>query len=958
MSKHLAALAALSILASTPARADDGSLVWRTVESEHFVVQYYEPNEDIARRVAVVAERAHRSVSAALGHTPAEKTVIVVTDDTDGANGFASVVPRNMIHLFASAPGPTSTLNDHDDWLYGLVAHEYSHIIHLDTIGGLPWLYNKIFGKRWAPNQVQPRWFVEGLATYEESKRSSGGRTRSAIFDMYLRTSVLAGKDLDLAQVSSGTQLWPHGNAAYLYGSHFLKFIADRYGDDKIAKISKEYGRQAFPFGLNRALARAVGKNYVELYDEWIDFMHKRYALQAAAVERRGRIDGRRLTDSGETNTLPRFSAGGREIWWYRSDGWSRGQYRAIAPGQDAADSRQVAVIDGGGTFTPLRDGSGMVIDRGMTWRTYYDFGDLYRYDFAGEKLTRLTEGARAGDPDVSPDGRWLAFEINGRSRRRIAVMDFRPGAAIEIVWQGPGRYDQAYSPRISPDGKKIAFSAWTEGGYHDLYVYDRDSKTTARLTEDRAIDTFPVWSPDGRWIYFTSDRSGIYNIYALSTDGATLKQVTNVLGGTFTMDVSPDGKTIVYQGFDDDGYEMYELAVDEAKWLEPEPYADDRPDPVAVRDGEVPVTDPRPYRPLETLLPLTYTFQQTIDSFGSAFSVVTGGGDVVGWHGWSLGVTYGFTRGDIGMGGSYAYARFWPVLRASFGRSVGRPGGLIIDGRSQRYTEESWGATGSIGLPLLRRPGVSSDISVAYDIDWLRNVDGELPEDPNMSVPRAPETGVIAGLALRWTLSNARRFVYTLGPSEGRALSAGIRYNHPVLGSDFEGLQLEYRWQEYWTLWWKHIVSFRLSGGIEQTDRRRDGAYFLGGLGQQDIPSAILNSTRVGTSVLHGYQGVQLRGRQFHLLGMEYRIPVWEIERGVATIPIYVRRLHLAALFDAGMAADDFSTDAIKYAVGGSIRLDVIFGYYASGAFDLGFARGLSQGGSNEWWFLLTQVL
>src|SRR5688500_19752182 len=129
---RLACVAATIGVAAGTARAGDPNRVWMTVESPHFVVHYYEPNGDVGRRVAAVAERAHRIIAPALDHVPEEKTQIVLLDDTDGANGFANVLPRNAITLFATAPTGGSALNDHDDWMYTLVAHEYSHVLHLD----------------------------------------------------------------------------------------------------------------------------------------------------------------------------------------------------------------------------------------------------------------------------------------------------------------------------------------------------------------------------------------------------------------------------------------------------------------------------------------------------------------------------------------------------------------------------------------------------------------------------------------------------------------------------------------------------------------------------------------------------------------------------------------------------------------------------------------------------------
>jgi len=103
-------LAAFALIAlATRAWAGDPTRVYRTIDSDHFVIYYYEPLDDVARRLAVVAERAHRTLAPALDHLPDGKTIVVLVDDTDSANGFASVLPRNAIQIFATGPGSTSS---------------------------------------------------------------------------------------------------------------------------------------------------------------------------------------------------------------------------------------------------------------------------------------------------------------------------------------------------------------------------------------------------------------------------------------------------------------------------------------------------------------------------------------------------------------------------------------------------------------------------------------------------------------------------------------------------------------------------------------------------------------------------------------------------------------------------------------------------------------------------------
>ncbi len=960
------ALALLALLTLTApagrAWAGDPTRVWRTIESDHFVIHYYAPLYDVARRLAVVAERAHRTLSPALAHQPDAKTIIVLVDDTDSANGFASVLPRNTIEVFATGPTGFNELDDHEDWLYGLIAHEYTHILHLDTMEGLPNIYNGIFGRIWAPNQIMPRWLIEGLAVYEESKRSAGGRDRGTRFDQFIRTAYDEHKDLRLDEVSGAPRAFPHGNAIYVYGSHFLRYIFDRFGDDVPGKMAHEGGSYAPPYAVNRQIARVVGKPFTELYDSWKRYLGDRYSQQETAAERRGLAVGRALTHSAESNFWPHYSADGKEIYWVQYDGYSLPCVRAMPVGGDQHQARDVARIDAMGPFDLLGDGS-LVFEQTRAYRREYAYQDLMRWDGVTHQMVRLSTGRRARDPAVSSDGRRVAFSMNEHSESVLAVQDLAPGAPATVVWRGE-RFDQAYQPAWSPDGARIAFSAWRKGGLRDILVVELATGRIDAITDDRAIDMEPAWSRDGRYLFFDSDRTGIQNIFALDTADRSLWQVTNVLGGAFQAAPSPDGTRLAFAAaVPAGGWDLFEIPLDPASWQPARDYLDDKPPAVVIRDGEAQVSAPRPYRAVESLAPQTWSAAYNLGTVSSA-SVLTGGSDAAGLHAYSLAVAADTDKQTPNLGAAYAYSGLRPGLRIAAARSLFDRGGFRIDGRNNLFTEEDWSGTLSIGIPFESRPGSSWALSFDYDLDWFRLVKAPMfVLDPTQRVPSRPPTDYVqSGLSSRVSYSSVKATTFGYGATGGWDGAVSLRLDDPALGATYRNFTVAYGLDLYQRLWGATpVLAVRMAGAVRAGDLIGPGGFSLGGVPPQDIVMSIVNNTRLGVSgYLRGYPSRVLAGNQYHLLNLEYRQELFRIERGVDTFPVYLRRVDLAVLGDGGTAFDTAFNAArdVRVSLGAALRLDAFFGYFMPGTFELGYARGLAHDGINETWLLLTGSL
>jgi hypothetical protein len=96
-----------------------------------------------------------------------------------------------------------------------------------------------------------------------------------------------------------------------------------------------------------------------------------------------------------------------------------------------------------------------------------------------------------------------------------------------------------------SPDGTRIAFDAVVDGNT-DVYVIAAAGGKPVRLTSGPSIDCTPEWSPDGKWIYFSSTASGpIPELWKVPANGGTPQQITH--GGGFQPKISPDGEDLYY---------------------------------------------------------------------------------------------------------------------------------------------------------------------------------------------------------------------------------------------------------------------------------------------------------------------------------------------------------------------------------------------------------------------------
>lgn len=943
---------ALLPFVSAHARAQsDLRLRWRTLETPHFRIHYHEPLGLWARTLASDAEGIHDRVGGALGLPLRQPVELVIADDNDAANGFAFSLPYNAIHLRVAAPDDLSPLADYDEWTSMLLTHEYTHVLHLEQASALPRLLRSLFGRFYTPQQFLPGWFIEGLAVQQETAQSTGGRARGTMFDMFLRMDALEGRWLGLDWIGFDGERWPHGNVRYAYGGLFMDFIARRHGQRALGAFIEEYGRRVVPYGLNRALKRTTGETFVELYAAFEQDVRARAESVQRQISARHPSElsreGVRLTRHGELTRTPRFVsdtqvvygiADGRHLPELRVLNLGDGKTRRIARTQTVPQASHVP-------------GTQRVIYAANDYhRTTYSFSELWTAELDGGHR-KLTRALRAREPDVSPDGKLVAFVTQGAGTSQLEVAALHDIAGTRRVVAQSRRFEQVFTPRWSPDGKRLAYGSFRRGGFRDLWLLDLASGERTRLSYDRALDRGPVFSPDGTRLYFSSDRTGIANLYAYTLASGALEQITDVVGGAFQPDVSPDGRSLVYVGYTSRGFDLYRLDLAAVQAVPAAP-SYERPPPRAVLPPAPLVS--HAYQPLRSLYPRYWELTSEDTGNGTRLVATTYGRDAVGFHNWSLRGGTRLDAYDVTLDAAYAYdqPRF-PVFLYGSLHDLQRDD-LIANGR--RYP---WDARfGSIGLGssfTVRWPLRSLTGRVDYTTNFLQKREQfGIPLDPNFPPPREPPVGFNARAYWSLSYASAQRQAYDVSTSWGNVTTLAGSVADPHIGSSVSDYGVTVRVEQFQRFRFRESVLALAYTAAQSTP------VSLGGYPAQLAP---LRDALVGAKAapsdyarLRGFP--QRFGDTMQVLQLEYRFLLTRINRGYDTLPLFARRMHGALFVDAGDAfyggTKQLDLARVGLGIGGELRLDWSGRYGADYTFRVGIARGVSEGGQWQWYSTL----
>jgi serine/threonine protein kinase len=143
-----------------------------------------------------------------------------------------------------------------------------------------------------------------------------------------------------------------------------------------------------------------------------------------------------------------------------------------------------------------------------------------------------------------------IVYRTGSAAPLRQFVMFDRSGKELQKI--GKSDYDRPVNPSISPNGVSVAFNRIFDNN-NDIWLLELDRDVPNRFTTDPAIESNPIWSPDGTRIVFNSRRTGVLDLYVKPVNGepGSEQRILSTSQAKLATDWSPDGRYILYESLD-----------------------------------------------------------------------------------------------------------------------------------------------------------------------------------------------------------------------------------------------------------------------------------------------------------------------------------------------------------------------------------------------------------------------
>ena len=905
----------LSLIAVRYADAYPRDVRWREFHTEHFQIIFSEQYRQEAEALSQMAETVQQEISRIFnvngGFMP-----IVVTDFWDAASLPNSVIRSQasqtiVLQLGRMNAGWPSLGMEVNEWMMIQFIYQYTNLLrhHTDTF------WRSLFSLAYVDNGFSG-WMEDGLVVYM-ANQLFGKQPHLPIVDMMLRAEAQEGSLTSLKQRSVGSVPSDNGNPG-MFASwfSFLQYLSDTYGADSIAKlVHAQRDNLPIPFLTQDAFKEAYGKSFNTLEQEWANAARAMYAQQIADIQARPLTAPTPLTSAGYGIQRPTISPDGQFVY-----------YLEMTPDNSPAlirlrlsDGKTTRMASGNidETFSLTADGRYLYFSKAELYHVYYQRSDIYRLDLNTLKVTRLTNGARAFAPAVTPDGSAVVYVKQDGASSVLVRRDMQSGQETEFTKTTDWMLIRDLA--FSADGSKLAAQTVSRDGNHGIVLMQSDGTQIKTILYDTTQKGAPSWGINDRYLFFHSMLSGVPNIFAYDLANDTLHQVTNVLTGAFEPHVSSDGQTLLFTQYSRHGFDIQQMPLDENSWQTP----------VALpqNDGGNPLTSAQTdignesrYHPLSSMLPSVTPIWGT-DEDGLQLGLTLSGHDVLEQHAYSISTMYGLESQRFDVRGEYLNNQFFPSI-GLFGYSKGvgyRDLFLDHNGGDEDYWERQQGGGIEIGFPIYRTNRTDAVLAAGYEYKEIEH----LTDFDKLAAPY-PDEGALGNASSRLILRSYEEYPNSISPEKGVLTSVQYRRYDEMFGSDFNISEVVGDVNLFLPTPFRHHVLFlRGAGGVSDGDTLQQGQFQLGGYFLNFETHVIYQPT----FSLRGYETNAFKGDRFALATAEYRLPLWYVNRTIFNNVLFLEGFSGSAFFETGDAWQDATEDAeMASSVGGDLSARFVY--------------------------------
>ncbi len=580
----------LLLTAAFPAEAGAGA-DWENLKTDHFLVFYKSGYEYQAHRALQSLENFRNQVEDLTGNNQPPLTAVAIQDDGDFSNGFTYPLDRTL-QLSTEAPPPSLGLPMENWWTF-LTIHEYTHMLHLNRVSGVPALLVDLFGTGFSPNSGFPAWIDEGFAVYSESRVSAySGRLNDGLLDAYIGASAQKDHFPPLLKATFAPLEFP-GDIMYKAGGGFHRYLADTYGEKQFSLFYGEYGGNLlsyisplFPFlSLDPASSKAFGgKSIPELWKDWEE--HEKLKKDDFNP------DGDQLTQRGWD--LEALCVSGGYLYYQRSYPVKTGTFSQFFFNQirerDLATGKEREVVSTTSQFTsPLRVhggklyyGTAQVREGFANSGSFGYFSLLHERELASGRDRIVLEEQLQGF-DILPDGKVLySLGRKGGFGSDLWILD--PATRRKKILCQP----DLLVKEVAADSERVVVTAQKEWGSFNIYELHLEDGSLEALVPSPFIERNPQLV-EGKLI-FNANFGRKYSIYAYDFSTGEVSRLTGK-GYAAWPAYDEEGKELYFASLGPDGFDLcrrpYESVDFTLPEAEPSLAPEDALDEAKIRKGD-----------------------------------------------------------------------------------------------------------------------------------------------------------------------------------------------------------------------------------------------------------------------------------------------------------------------------------------------------------------------------------